>query len=67
MADGSSGVQRPGDGTSDGAGGAPPPADIARRRRQRNLALALSLAAFIILVYLVTILRIGGSLANRTF
>lgn len=41
--------------------------DQARSRGQRNLVLALSLAAFIIIVYLVTILRIGGSLANRTF
>ncbi len=63
MADGAPNPPKPGDA----AEAAPRAPDVARRRRQRNLALAVCLAAFIILVYLVTILRIGGSLANRTF
>ncbi len=34
---------------------------------QRNLAIALGLGAFIIVVFLVTILRLGGSVAERSF
>lgn len=44
---------------------APAAADDARKRRQRNLAIAGLIAVFVILVYLVTMLRIGGNIANR--
>ena len=32
-----------------------------KRRKQRNLAIAGGLAAFIVLIYLVTFLRISGA------
>ncbi len=38
-----------------------------KKRKQRNLAIALGLGAFILLVFLVTILRLGGSVAERSF
>jgi t-SNARE complex subunit (syntaxin) len=36
-----------------------------RAQRNRNLMLALSLVAFIVIVYLVTVLRMGGHVAQR--
>lgn len=38
-----------------------------KQQKRRNLAIALGLAAFIIIVFLVTILRLGGSVAERSF
>ncbi|MEX0644226.1 MAG: hypothetical protein WD076_02890 [Parvularculaceae bacterium] len=38
-----------------------------KRRKQRSLAIALAIAAFVAIVYLVTILKIGGSIAERAF
>lgn len=35
-----------------------------KRRKQRNLAIAGALGAFIVLVYLVTMLRIGATVAG---
>jgi hypothetical protein len=35
-----------------------------KRRNQRNVAIALGLAAFILVVFLVTILRISGNLGS---
>ena len=46
----------------------PPPADpkaFAKARRNRNIAIALGLVGFIVLVYLVTVLRMGGYVAQR--
>ena len=34
--------------------------DVQRHRRARNLALAAALVAFVVLVYLVSIVRMGG-------
>ena len=45
-----------------------PPVDpeAARKaRRNRNIAIALGLVAFMVIVYLVTILRMGGYVAER--
>ena len=39
----------------------------AKARRGRNLAIALGLVAFVILVYLVTVVRMGASVADRPF
>lgn len=36
-----------------------------RKRRQRNLAIAWTLAAFILLFFVVTIVKLGGNVANR--
>ena len=36
-----------------------------KRRRQRNLAIAWALAGFIVLFFVVTIVKLGGNLANR--
>lgn len=38
-----------------------------KKRKERNLAIALALGAFIILVFIVTIVRLGGSVAERSF
>ncbi|WP_425410796.1 hypothetical protein [Hyphococcus sp.] len=38
-----------------------------KQQRRRNLAIALALGAFIVIIFLVTILRIGGSIAERSF
>jgi hypothetical protein len=38
-----------------------------RQRDRRNLAIALGLTAFIALVFAVTILRLGASVAERSF
>ena len=34
-------------------------------RKKRNIAIALSLVGFVILVFLVTIVRLGGSVFDR--
>jgi archaellum biogenesis protein FlaJ (TadC family) len=37
----------------------------AKARRNRNIALAIGLVAFVILVFVVTIVKLGGNVANR--
>ncbi len=37
------------------------------QRKRRNLAIGLSIIGFVILVYLVTIVRLGASVAERSF
>ncbi|WP_293681225.1 hypothetical protein [uncultured Phenylobacterium sp.] len=41
--------------------------DFAKARRGRNIALALGLIVFVILVFVVTIEKLGASVANRPF
>jgi hypothetical protein len=41
--------------------------DAARARRGRNIALAMGLVAFVLLVFVVTVVRLGGDVANRPF
>ena len=41
--------------------------DEKKQRKQRNLAIALGLFAFIVIIFLVTILRIGGAVVDRQF
>lgn len=36
-----------------------------RRRRSRSLALALALAAFVVLVYVVTVYKLGANVLHR--
>jgi len=36
-----------------------------RRRRARSIAIALALGAFVLLVYLVTIVKLGPNVLNR--
>ena len=36
-----------------------------KRRRQRNLAIAWALVGFIALFFIVTIVKLGGNVANR--
>ncbi|MDP2124640.1 MAG: hypothetical protein Q8J92_09680 [Parvibaculum sp.] len=38
-----------------------------KRRRQRNLAVAWTLGALMVLFFVVTIVKLGGNVANRTF
>ena len=38
-----------------------------KKRQQRNIVLALSIIGFVVIVFLVTILRLGGSIAERSF
>ena len=47
------------------AGGLTP--EEQKMRKQRNLAIALGLAVFVVLVFAVTVLRIGGDIAQRSF
>jgi hypothetical protein len=39
--------------------------DFAKARRGRNLAIALGLAAFVILIFVVTVVRLGANVAAR--
>jgi len=39
--------------------------EAAKARTRRNIAIALALGGFVILVFLVTVLRMGGNVANR--
>lgn len=41
--------------------------EAAKARRRRNLAIGLALAAFALLTFIVTIVRLGGHVADRTF
>ena len=36
-------------------------ADLRRRRRQKNIALALVLLGLVVIFYLVTLVKLGGS------
>jgi hypothetical protein len=36
-----------------------------RRRRGRSIAIALALAAFVVLIYIVTVVKLGPSVLNR--
>jgi hypothetical protein len=38
-----------------------------KARNGRNIALGLGLAAFVIIVFVVTIVRLGGNVLNRSF
>jgi len=38
-----------------------------KQQSRRNLAIGLALAGFVLLVFLVTIFRIGGNVAERPF
>jgi len=39
--------------------------DFARARRGRNIALALGLIAFVIIVFVVTLVKMGGNVVDR--
>ncbi len=39
----------------------------AKARKGRNIALGLGLLAFVILVFVVTVVRLGANVANRPF
>ncbi len=41
--------------------------DAAKARRLRNLAIGAALAAFAVLTFIVTIVKLGGHVADRTF
>lgn len=43
----------------------PEDAAASRARRGRNIAIALGLVGFVVLVYLVTVFRMGGNVINR--
>lgn len=38
-----------------------------RQRRNRSIAIALILAGLVVLFYVVTLVKIGGNIANRAF
>ncbi len=42
-----------------------PLTEAERARQGRNIAIALGLVVFVILVFVVTILRLGGSVVDR--
>ena len=41
--------------------------DFAKARRGRNIAIAVGLVAFVVIVYIVSIVRMGGSVLERSF
>jgi hypothetical protein len=41
--------------------------EAAKARRRRNLAIGAGLVAFVILVFVMTIVKLGGHVADRTF
>ena len=41
--------------------------DFAKARRGRNIAIAVGLVAFVVIVYMVSIVRMGGSVLERSF
>ncbi len=45
----------------------PEKTDEIKQRDRRNVAIALGLGAFIALVFAVTLLKLGGSVAERSF
>lgn len=46
---------------------APESEEAAKARRRRNLVLALGLAAFVVLVFVVTLVRLGANVAKQPF
>jgi hypothetical protein len=38
-----------------------------KARRGRNIALALGLVAFVVIVFITTIVRLGGNVVERSF
>ena len=44
-----------------------PDPEAIRARKRRSIVMGLGLAAFVVLVFVITIVRIGGDVANRTF
>ncbi len=41
--------------------------DALRARRRRNLVIGLSLAAFVVLVFTITLVRLQGNVVERPF
>ena len=41
--------------------------DFAKARRGRNIAIAVGLVAFVVLVFVITIVKLGASVADRPF
>ena len=41
--------------------------EAAKARSRRNIAMALGLAGFVILIFVVTLVRLGGNVAHRAF
>jgi hypothetical protein len=39
----------------------------AKARNMRNIVLGLSLVGFVILIFVVTLVKLGGNIANRPF
>ncbi len=39
----------------------------AKARKGRNIALGLGLVAFVLLIFVVTVVRLGANVANRPF
>jgi hypothetical protein len=42
-------------------------AEAAKARRRRNLVLAIGLVAMVLLTFFITIAKLGGHVADRTF
>jgi len=45
----------------------PEGAEQAKARNMRNIVLGLSLVGFVILIFVVTLVKLGGNVANRPF
>lgn len=44
-----------------------PTAQQARARRSRNIAIGIALAAFVVFVYITSIVKLGSAILNRPF
>lgn len=53
------------DSPTDGAPGSERAAEDQRRQRRRSIAIALMLVAVVVIFYAVTIIRLGGNIAQR--
>ncbi len=45
----------------------PEDTEQAKERNMRNIVLGLSLVGFVILIFVVTLVKLGGNVANRPF
>jgi len=45
----------------------PEDTEQAKARNMRNIVLGLSLVGFVILIFVVTLVKLGGNVANRPF
>lgn len=53
------------DGANDVGHPAPMSAETAKARKKGNIVIALSIVAFVVLIFVTTLVRLGGNIAER--